>query len=374
MMIFISTEVMFFTALLASYIVLRYSGENTWPTNSQVHVHLWIGVVNTVILLGSCLALSFSKRAAGKDNPSTAKRWLLITILLGTIFLGIKGFEYFDKIQHGLYPSGNGTTIFERADEQYLSRTAAELSETITMLETDAGLKKTAEEEQQLERLRMVQSGLVNWTQFKVSRESDRLMRQRSIESLAHQVYPLAENAQLDQFLADELNEVRREAKAGEQRVKQIETELSVVQAELKRLLPLRESGEADIEDQFAKQSQTADDLTKQITISRGELNPIQQRLAAIDQMPEGEGLNEALGIKLPMVIPQGKTWMNTYYLLTGFHALHMLAGLLVLIWWVGLRLGRDRVHLLENFGIYWHFVDLVWLTIFAIIYLNLTI
>lgn len=373
MMIFISTEVMFFTALLASYIVLRYSGENTWPTNSQVHVHLWVGVVNTVILLASCIALSVSKRSAGKDNAENAKRWLLITILLGTVFLGIKGFEYFDKIQHGLYPSANGTTIFERADEQYLSRTSAELGKTITALETGAGSEKTAEEEQQLERLRLVQSGLVNWTQFKVSRESDRLMRQRSIESLAHQVYPLAENAQLDKFLADEMNEVRTEAEAGNQRVQEIEAKLTVAQTELKRLLPLRESGDADIEDQFAEQSETADDITKQITILRGELNPIQQRLAAFDQIPEGEGLNQALGIKLPIVIPQGKTWMNTYYLLTGFHALHMLAGLLVLVCWSGIRLGRDRVHLLENFGIYWHFVDLVWLTIFAIIYLNLT-
>lgn len=373
MLIFVSTEVMFFTALLASYIVLRYSKETIWPTNAQVHVHLWVGVVNTVILLASCLALSFSKRAASKDNPGAAKRWLLATILLGFIFLGVKGFEYYEKFQHGIYPSASGTTIFERADEHYLSRTAAELSQTIATKEAAFAAAKDVADEKELERLRLLKSGLINWTQFKVSRESDRLMRQRSIESLAYQIYPLHKNDQLEKFLADETDEVRTEAAAGNKRLTESEATLKQAQEELKRLLPLRESGDQAIEDQFKKQSATTEEITKQITLLRGELNPIQQRLNAIEKLPTEKGVNEGFGIKLPVVIPNGKTWMNTYYLLTGFHALHMLAGLVVLVWWLGLRLGSSRVHLLENFGIYWHFVDLVWLTIFAIIYLNLT-
>ena len=54
------------------------------------------------------------------------------------------------------------------------------------------------------------------------------------------------------------------------------------------------------------------------------------------------------------------------YYLLTGFHAAHVLAGMVIfalLIW-------RPKKHLVEAGAQFWHMVDLVWLLLFPIIYL----
>ena len=369
MLLFISTEIMFFTALIASYVVLRFSGNGEWPSSEQVHVHLWIGIVNTIVLIASCFTLHFSAKAASRDQASSAKTWLLATIALGFLFLGIKGYEYFTKFEHGLYPSANRTLIYDRADEQYLSRTMSELSAQIALLDNKPAGQRSEAEESHREKLQLVQTGVVDWTKFNVSRAGDPLMRRRSLEALAHRIYPRENNPELDQFLADELASVQSEHDAVASRLSETEKRLSESQDKLKGLLPERESGDQEIEEKYKEESKTAEELTTQITLIRGELNPLKQRLLVADLPPNG--INQELGIKLPIVIPQGKAWINTYYLLTGFHAIHLLIGLFVLVCWLVLRLGSIRAHLLENFSLYWHFVDLVWLIIFAIVYLN---
>jgi len=63
----------------------------------------------------------------------------------------------------------------------------------------------------------------------------------------------------------------------------------------------------------------------------------------------------------------------STFFLTTGLHAAHVIAGLVItvyLIWraWGGAYLGDDRP--VEYFGLYWHFVDIVWLFLFPLFYI----
>ena len=81
-------------------------------------------------------------------------------------------------------------------------------------------------------------------------------------------------------------------------------------------------------------------------------------------------GLNHEFHVKLPMVIPNGNTWANTYFMLTGFHALHVFGGLVVFVCLMPFGLGANRAGLLENTGLYWHFVDIVWIFLFPLLYL----
>jgi heme/copper-type cytochrome/quinol oxidase subunit 3 len=62
-----------------------------------------------------------------------------------------------------------------------------------------------------------------------------------------------------------------------------------------------------------------------------------------------------------------GDLFASTFYLLTGYHALHVLAGLVCLtaVW-----LGRAKPKTLEVVALYWHFVDLAWMPIFTFVYL----
>ena len=82
-------------------------------------------------------------------------------------------------------------------------------------------------------------------------------------------------------------------------------------------------------------------------------------------------GLNEAHPwLRLPMKIPSGNMWASTYFLMTGFHAIHVLVGLFVFALALPMRLDAKRSNFLENTGLYWHFVDLVWIFLFPLLYL----
>ncbi len=86
----------------------------------------------------------------------------------------------------------------------------------------------------------------------------------------------------------------------------------------------------------------------------------------------EHEGLNDQYPwLKLPFVIPGGNMWASTYFLLTGFHALHVLVGLIVfIILLLFVRMDEHSAGIIENTGLYWHFVDLVWIFLFPLLYL----
>ncbi|MGL5095638.1 MAG: cytochrome c oxidase subunit 3, partial [Planctomycetia bacterium] len=66
--------------------------------------------------------------------------------------------------------------------------------------------------------------------------------------------------------------------------------------------------------------------------------------------------------------------WSSWYFVLTGVHVVHLVAGLIVWSWVLSLgllgKLSSKRVGLVEVCGLYWHFVELVWIVLFALIYL----
>jgi cytochrome c oxidase subunit III len=78
--------------------------------------------------------------------------------------------------------------------------------------------------------------------------------------------------------------------------------------------------------------------------------------------------------LHLTPIVPFGNMWASCYFAMTGFHALHVLGGLVVfvLILLVAARgkLGPQHENLLELTGLYWHFVDIVWIFLFPLLYL----
>jgi cytochrome c oxidase subunit 3/cytochrome o ubiquinol oxidase subunit 3 len=64
----------------------------------------------------------------------------------------------------------------------------------------------------------------------------------------------------------------------------------------------------------------------------------------------------------------------SAFFVLTGFHGTHVTLGILMLLSLVGLsllgKLGPERSLIVELIGLYWHFVDIVWVVIFTVVYL----
>ena len=66
-----------------------------------------------------------------------------------------------------------------------------------------------------------------------------------------------------------------------------------------------------------------------------------------------------------------GNLFASAYFLMTGFHAVHVLVGMY--LFWIVLKqpkLDEKWTDFVENSGLYWHFVDLVWIFLFPLLYI----
>jgi cytochrome c oxidase subunit III len=80
-------------------------------------------------------------------------------------------------------------------------------------------------------------------------------------------------------------------------------------------------------------------------------------------------------GSDVMMNMPKGELlFFGLYYMMTGLHALHVIiGGILIVISMVRVRSGRINQQsylMLENSGLYWHLVDLIWIFLFPLMYL----
>lgn len=268
MWLFLSTEIMFFAALIGTYIVIRF-GAPAWPTPHQVHLSEPIGAFNTFVLICSSVTVVLSLEAARSKQPRMAKNWLAATLALGSLFLLVKLYEYNAKFSHGIYPWKPRSLIHEKPDLYYGSAVRERLNALNAPLVTKDAATLTDEE-----RARMQVIG-----ELKVRADDPRT----DLAALAEEVMPMH----------------------------------------------------------------------------------------AAEGAAHAEGLNDRFPwLRLPIVIPGGNMWASTYFLLTGFHALHVLVGLIVFAIMLTFHLSPARAGMIENIGLYWHFVDLVWIFLFPLLYL----
>lgn len=280
MWLFLSTEIMFFAALLGSYIVLRF-GAAVWPKPHHVHLSEPIGAFNTFVLICSSVTVVLALEAARANKAGLAKLWMLLTLLLGMLFLGVKAYEYQAKFSHGIYPAAPRGLIYEKPDLYYGSAVRARLGEPAII---------------------------------------DRLK-------------------ELDDTPVDRLTPEQAGARSRLQQVRAM----------------------------VASPEQQAFDLA----VVADQVMPLPTEAAGGGHGGHASGLNDVFPwLRLPVVIPGGNMWASTYFLLTGFHAIHVIVGLIVFAILLLYRLDRTQAGKIENAGLYWHFVDLVWIFLFPLLYL----
>jgi cytochrome c oxidase subunit 3 len=258
MWIFLATEIMFFTGLIGTYLVLRNgtpTSQEPWPIPEQVHLIEWVGAFNTFVLICSSVTVVLAHYALTKGNVERAVQYIGVTLALGTVFLIVKGFEYTSKYQHDILPGH----VFDRVDGtrgmEYIKRIKGQLKE---------------------------------------------IEESNYAGPAASGCQRLARDLELDNGRA--------------------------------RVTPTQVGGRVE-------------ELLKQ----DGHLH-------------------------LAEVIPFGNLWASCYFAMTGFHALHVLGGLVIFVIMLVMaiigRLGVQHALFLELTGLYWHFVDIVWIFLFPLLYL----
>lgn len=103
---FLVTEVMLFGAVLTAYSVYRSAHPAEFAAASG-KLHAVLAGVNTAVLLGSSLAMALAVRAAQLGRRRDAVGFLVLTVLLGLAFLGVKASEYYTEYVEGLIPALN---------------------------------------------------------------------------------------------------------------------------------------------------------------------------------------------------------------------------------------------------------------------------
>ena len=109
---FLASDVMFFGAFIATYLVYRNrSLEGPYP--NQV-MDIPVTSVSTFVLLMSSLAMVLALDGIRRNNKTIGRFWILATAALGSVFLGFQVFEFNEFVHLGLTPQTNlfGTTFF----------------------------------------------------------------------------------------------------------------------------------------------------------------------------------------------------------------------------------------------------------------------
>jgi heme/copper-type cytochrome/quinol oxidase subunit 3 len=101
MLIFVATEVMFFSGLISAFVIGKSNAIGGWPPPGQPRLPIEETALNTAALLASGIALYFANRAFQKDSPNT-KRLLGLAIGLGGFFFMFQGAEWVALIGEGL--------------------------------------------------------------------------------------------------------------------------------------------------------------------------------------------------------------------------------------------------------------------------------
>jgi cytochrome c oxidase subunit 3 len=104
MWVFLVTEVMFFGGLFTAYLMYRVAYPEAFQHASH-HLDITLGCFNTVVLIGSSLTMALAVHSARISKPKMIAFWIGMTMILGSIFLGVKAYEYMQKWEHGLFPA-----------------------------------------------------------------------------------------------------------------------------------------------------------------------------------------------------------------------------------------------------------------------------
>jgi cytochrome c oxidase subunit III len=344
--LFLSTEIMFFAGLIGTYIVLRF-GAVAWPAPHDVHLSEPIGAFNTFVLICSSVTIVLAFEASKMNQAAKAKGYLLLTFLLGCVFLGVKLYEYSQKFSHGIYPQRYHGLVWDKADVNYAAAVRKRLNDLKTQI-TGAGPELSEESKARIQVIDNI-ARMVDDAETTIRNQPDSPDGIIKLTELAYRIYPPQDHGT-----------VMRAAEAG-----------SVPPAMVVKYAAFQEPASGEHNPAASGEHNPA---------ASGEHNPAasgEQHAAAEGEQHsaaaggEHGGLNDQFHwLRLPIMIPGGPMWASTYFLLTGFHALHVLVGLIVFALMLFMTLDRTKATTVENIGLYWHFVDLVWIFLFPLLYL----
>jgi cytochrome c oxidase subunit III len=111
--IWLSSELMFFAGLFAMYFTARAQAAGNWPP-APTHLNLYQAVPVTLVLIASSFTCQMGVFSAERGDVFGLRRWYLLTLAMGTFFVGGQLYEYHHLVDHGttISSSAYGTVFY----------------------------------------------------------------------------------------------------------------------------------------------------------------------------------------------------------------------------------------------------------------------
>jgi cytochrome c oxidase subunit 3 len=106
MWLFLGTEIMFFGGMFLAYLIYRLWYFNEFAAGSR-SLDIWLGTINTIVLICSSLTVALGVRAAQMGKRTLLVILLVLTLIFGVTFLGIKGVEWYAKYKEHHIPGAS---------------------------------------------------------------------------------------------------------------------------------------------------------------------------------------------------------------------------------------------------------------------------
>ena len=282
MWMFLVQEIMFFGGMFTVYLVFRSKYPMAFAAGSN-HLNEWLGMANTLVLIVSSLTMALAVHYAQLGKRNAQVIFIIVTMLFGMAFLGVKAYEYAEKYEDGIVPI---TGLNARTDKNILPKDEKYSVDPESRRRNSLAFPDSVE------------------TNPKIPRENDTAEEAKHTSEHGEEEYvnPRGDFIWKDTSLADK-------------------------------------------------------------ALAEGYLTA-NEKLA---YMTNGEISQAKFQDKVRIFF-----WI--YFAMTALHALHMIIGLGIMLWllWKAWRytFTPDYYAPVEMVGLYWHFVDIVWIFLFPLLYL----
>jgi cytochrome c oxidase subunit III len=315
--LFLATEIMFFIGLLGTYIVLRSGSPRLFESHGMM-LNKWLAGINTLVLIFSSLTMALSVDAAQKGNRNRLIGCLALTLLMAGAFMFIKYIEYTDKFHHFTVVAKEGTG---RNAKVYIYDGHAHHN-TATM------------------------NGFVN------------VPEHTEFVSLKEPV---------GQYAAGTVGAVV--GTSGGEKVVRVDgegtPEVNVPAGNLETISPEKLKVTWKLEHATKRPVEATEPINVH-TYSPATDEKLGHHPEHGDYTLESKDINRSVSYG-----PRKSIFYSCYFALTGVHGLHIVGGMIPLgmLLVQGVR-GKIFAPATEYVGLYWHFVDLVWIFLFPLLYL----
>ena len=380
--LFLASEVMLFGALFSSYVLLRVGAEpGTW---SMGLMDLLVGAGNTMVLIASSMFVVLAWAELKQGNLAGYKKWKWATIACAVLFLFVKwGYEWPSKFKHYDVWLNNATVLQEKFDEGYHEVAShgehgdaahgADVEKYVKKIYTTRFFKEESKDSQLAfddawRNGTLALSGHINayeeaqidvritgWKADTGVSEAD------ADKALAKQGAEDATELRLNGGLLSKKTDYDT-AKRAEYALGQAGFTVALSVAGYKRV-----------------EAHPWMWRTKRVTEDIGGKPRVSSIVFELDDSDHKGIITLDVGDikRLSAYEPKHSTFFGIYYTITGLHAAHVFGGILIMLYNmlpIGLGLWhRDReqfTNRIESFGLFWHFVDLVWIFLFPILYI----